>query len=197
MTVDRATIGALLDELPDPSPASTRGFAIHGVTAPLLDALHRLLELLDTPQDIPALGQARYRELMYRLLQNDDGQLRQIAQEDSRLSRIHRAIGWLRSHYDQALCIDDLADRAGMSRASFYRHFKAATSMSPLQFQKILRLQEARRLLRQASSAQTSAHRVGYESASQFSRDYARLFGLPPARDAARLRAVSSDPIEV
>jgi len=189
MALDRATLSALLDELPDQLPASPRGFAVNTVTAPLLGALHGLLELLDRPQDIPVLEQTRRRELLYRLLQNDDGQLRQIAREDSRLSRIHRAIGWLRAHYDETIRIDELADLAGMSRASFHRHFKAATSMSPLQFQKTLRLQEARRLLRDASSAQMSAHRVGYESASQFSRDYARLFGMPPARDAARLRA--------
>jgi AraC-like DNA-binding protein len=196
MAVDRAAIGALLDELPDQLPASPRGFAVNTVTAPLLGALHRLLELLDMPQDIPALAQARHRELLYRLLQNDDGQLREIAREDSRLSRIHRAIGWLRAHYDETIRIDELADLAGMSRASFHRHFKAATSMSPLQFQKTLRLQEARRLLRDASSAQMSAHRVGYESASQFSRDYARLFGLPPARDAARLRGRPTEQID-
>lgn len=195
MPVDQATIGELMDELPDPPPTSPRGFAVNTVTAPLLGALHGLLELLDMPQDIPVLAQARHRELLYRLLQNDDGQLRQIAREDSRLSRIHRAIGRLRAHYDETIRIEDLADLAGMSRASFHRHFKAATSMSPLQFQKTLRLQEARRLLRDASSAQTSAHRVGYESASQFSRDYARLFGLPPARDAARLRARPAEQI--
>jgi len=196
MPVDRAAMGELLDELPDPLPASPRGFAVNTVTAPLLGALHGLLELLDTPQDIPVLTQTRHRELLYRLLQNDDGQLRQIAREDSRLSRVHRAIGRLRAHYDETIRIEDLADLAGMSRASFHRHFKAATSMSPLQFQKTLRLQEARRLLRDASSAQTSAHRVGYESASQFSRDYARLFGLPPARDAARLRARPTEEID-
>ena len=196
MAVDRAAIGALLDELPDQLPASPRGFAVNTVTAPLLGALHRLLELLDMPQDIPALAQARHRELLYRLLQNDDGQLREIAREDSRLSRIHRAIGWLRAHYDETIRIEELANLAGMSRASFHRHFKAATSMSPLQFQKTLRLQEARRLLRDASSAQMSAHRVGYESASQFSRDYARLFGLPPARDAARLRGRRTEQID-
>ncbi|WP_084578964.1 AraC family transcriptional regulator [Sphingomonas azotifigens] len=196
VAVDRAAIGALLDELPDQLPASPRGFAVNTVTAPLLGALRGLLELLDMPQDIPVLGQARHRELLYRLLQNDDGQLRQIAREVSRLSRIHRAIGWLRAHYDETIRIDELADLAGMSRASFHRHFKAATSMSPLQFQKTLRLQEARRLLRDTGSAQMSAHRVGYESASQFSRDYARLFGLPPARDAARLRARPAEQID-
>lgn len=195
MPVDRAAMAELLDELPDQLPTSPRGFAVNTVTAPLLGALHALLGLLDMPQDIPVLAQARHRELLYRLLQNDDGQLRQIAQEDSRLSRIHRVIGWLRAHYDEAMRIDELSDLAGMSRASFHRHFKAATSMSPLQFQKTLRLQEARRLLRDASSAQMSAHRVGYESASQFSRDYARLFGLPPARDAARLRSRPAEQI--
>lgn len=196
MAVDRAAIGALLDELPDQLPASSRGFAVNTVTAPLLGALYGLLELLDMPQDIPVLGRLRHRELLYRLLQNDDGQLREIAREDSRLSRIHRAIGWLRAHYDETIRIDELADLAGMSRASFHRHFKAATSMSPLQFQKTLRLEEARRLMRDASSAQMSAHRVGYESASQFSRDYARLFGLPPARDAARLRARPTEQVD-
>jgi AraC-like DNA-binding protein len=190
--VDRAIVASLLSELPPRPQTPTRGFGVNAVTPALLVSLARLLALLDAPEDIAVLAPALQRELLYRLIQNDhDGQLRQIAQEDSRLSRVHRAIGWIRSHYDAPLSIDHLAGVAGMSRASFHRHFKTATAMSPLQYQKTLRLQEARRFLLERGNAQLSAHLVGYESASQFSRDYTRLFGLPPARDAARLRGES------
>jgi len=188
-SIDRAVLASLLTELPPQRTLATRGFAVNAVTPTLLTTLTRLLELLDSPADIAVLAPALQRELLYRLLQNDhSGQLRQIAQDDSRLSRVHRAIGWIRSHYAAPLSIEQLSDIAGMSRASLHRHFKAATTMSPLQYQKTLRLQEARRLLLERGNAQLSAHLVGYESASQFSRDYSRLFGLPPARDAARLR---------
>ena len=101
---------------------------------------------------------------------------------------MRQAIGWIRAHFDEALRVEALAELAGMSPAAFHRHFKAATAMSPLQYQKMLRLQEARRLLLANPEAARTAHRVGYESASQFSREYARMFGAPPARDAERLR---------
>src|SRR5262249_27352975 len=132
------------------------------------------------------------REILYRLLQGPQGHtLRQIALADSRLSQIRRAMGWIREHYDQPLRTETLLDLAGMSAASFHRHFKPATAMSPLQYQKTLRLQQARRLLLTNQDATQAAYAVGYESASQFSREYARLFGAPPVRDVARLRATA------
>jgi transcriptional regulator GlxA family with amidase domain len=114
--------------------------------------------------------------------------LRQAAREDSRLSQVRQAICWIRDHFDQPLRIEALAGLAGMSPASFHRHFRAATAMSPLQYQKSLRLQQARRLLVASTEAARAAYAVGYESASQFSREYTRMFGMPPARDAVRLR---------
>jgi AraC-like DNA-binding protein len=122
------------------------------------------------------------------LLQGPQGAaLRQIARSDSRLGQVRRAVTWIREHYDQPLRIETLAELAGMSAASFHRHFKAATAMSPLQYQKSLRLQQARRLLIANQDATRAGYAVGYESASQFSREYARLFGVPPARLASRL----------
>ena len=111
---------------------------------------------------------------------------------DSRASQVRNAIGWIRTHFSETLRVEDLADLAGMSPASFHRHFKAATAMSPLQYQKMLRLQEARRLLIVSADAARTAYSVGYESASQFSREYARMFGAPPSRDAERLRSLDT-----
>jgi transcriptional regulator GlxA family with amidase domain len=159
------------------------------VTPQLLDPWLRFLSLLDAPQDIPVIAPLLEREILYRLLQGPHGGvLRQIARADSRLCQVRNALAWIRTHYDQALRIGDLARMAGMSAASFHRHFKAATAMSPLQYQKSLRLQHARRLLIANEDAARAGYAVGYESASQFSREYARLFGAPPARDAVRLR---------
>ncbi|MEF2071762.1 AraC family transcriptional regulator [Consotaella aegiceratis] len=196
MTLDRTVLSDLLCDTPSLARAEsggTAGFGVNAVTPGLLGAMGRLLGLLDTPDDVPVLAPLIKREILFRLLQNDEGGLlRQIARSDSRLSRIHRAIGWIRAHFDAPLEIDHLAALAGMSRASFHRHFKAATAMSPLQFQKSLRLQEARRLLLSETDAQHTAFRVGYQSSSQFSREYARMFGLPPVRDVERLRDPSA-----
>ena len=112
--------------------------------------------------------------------------LRQTTQVDSRLSRVRRAIALIRAHYDKQLRVEALAEHAGMSPASLHRHFKAATAMSPLQYQKTLRLQEARRLIASGREVAASAYAVGYESASQFSREYARMFNAPPSRDIGR-----------
>jgi AraC-like DNA-binding protein len=189
MTICRETLASLLaDSAPD-EPARTTSFAVSAVTPALLGSMSRLVELLDTPQDIPTLEPLLRREILYRLLQGDQaGLLRQVARTDSRLSQVHRAVRWIRGNLDAPLSVDALADLAGMSRASFHRHFKAATALSPVQYQKTLRLQEARRLLLARTDAQAAAYRVGYQSASQFSREYARLFGASPARDALRLR---------
>lgn len=165
------------------------GIAINPMTAPLRDTLLRLLSLLDTPADIPVLAPMIERELLYRLLQGPQGRLlRQIAEPEGALGRIRRAVGWRDNHNTQ-LRIEALCDASGMSRASLHRHFLAITGLSPLQYQKQLRLQEARHLLLAGEhSASDVAFAVGYESASQFSREYLRQFGAPPARDVRQIR---------
>jgi len=189
LDLDRDAIAALISEVPDRDAARTAGFAVSPVTPQLLDPWLRLLALLDTPDDIPVLAPLLEREILYRLLRGPQGGLlRQAVREDSRLSQIRQAISWIRNHFDKPLRVEALCDLAGMSPASFHRHFKAATAMSPLQYQKSLRLQQARRLLVSNAEASRAGYAVGYESASQFSREYTRMFGLPPARDAVRLR---------
>jgi AraC-like DNA-binding protein len=192
MRLDRDGLAALILDMPPAPEGDTAGFAVGAITPDLLDAWLRLLMLLDRPEDCAVLAPMHEREILYRMLGGPlGGTLRQIARADSRVSQIRRAIAWLRLHFEQAMRIEHLADLAGMSASSFHRHFKAATAMSPLQYQKMLRLQEARRLLLASGDAARAAHRVGYESASQFSREYARMFGVPPGRDAERLRAAS------
>ena len=191
LALDREGLASLLSELPPAAgpDAETAGFGVSPVTFRLLDACLRLLRLLDEPQDIRVLAPLLEREIFYRLLQGPQGDvLRQVARCDSRLAQVRNAIAWIRTHFDQPLRVEALAELAGMSLASFHRHFKAATAMSPLQYQKHLRLQEARKLLIARQDAARAAYAVGYESPSQFSREYARLFGAPPARDASRLR---------
>lgn len=193
LALDRDALTSLLADLPPAPPARpAAGFGVAPVTADLLEAWDHLLALLDAPDDIPFLAPSREREVLYRLLQGTHGPiLRQVGRDDSRLSQVRRAIGWIRRNFDQTLRTETLAEIAGMSVPSFHRHFKAATAMSPLQYQKTLRLQAARRLLTTNTDAARAAYAVGYESASQFSREYARLFGAPPSRDAERLRSAS------
>jgi AraC-like DNA-binding protein len=189
LDLDRDALAALISEVPDRDGAQTAGFAVSAVTPQLLDPWLRLLALLETPEDIPVLAPLLEREILYRLLQGPQGGLlRQATREDSRLSQVRQAICWIRNHFDKPLRVEVLCDLAGMSAASFHRHFKAATAMSPLQYQKSLRLQQARRLLVSNAEASRAGYAVGYESASQFSREYTRMFGMPPARDAVRLR---------
>lgn len=195
LSLDHQALAGLLGELPAALPDQTAldevrmpttGFGLAPVTRDLLEAWDQLLALLDKPQDIPVLAPAREREVLYRLLQSGHGpMLRQLARDDSRLSRIRRAIEHIRQHFDQPLRTEALALIAGMSVPSFHRHFKAATGMSPLQYQKSLRLQTARQLLSTRADAARTAFAVGYESASQFSREYARQFDDRQARDAA------------
>ena len=193
LAIDRAVLADLLSTMPPSPEGDTTGFAVTPVTADLLDAWAQFLALFDTPQDIPVLAPLRERELLYRLLRGPQGGvLRQIAREDSRLSRVRRAIHWIQAHFDQAMRVERLAELAGMSVPSVHRHFKAATAMSPLQYQKTLRLQAARRMLVASNDAGRAAYSVGYESASQFSREYARMFGAPPLRDAERLRGLAT-----
>lgn len=164
----------------------------------LLDALHRMMRLLDRPAEIPVLAAMLEREILFRLLQGPQGaKLRHLARADSRLSQVRQAIAWIRAHYHQPIRVGDLAELACMSNAAFHRHFKAATAMSPIQYQKQIRLLEARQLLiAQPGNAARVAFALGYESASQFSREYARQFGFPPARDAARLLTGAEAAIE-
>jgi len=189
LDLDRDMLAALIAEVPGRAEAETQAFAVSAVTPALLDPWCRLLGLLETPDDIAVLAPLVEREILYRLLCGPQGGLlRQAAREDSRLAQVRRAIGWIRDHYDRPLRVEALCEIAGMSHASFHRHFRAATAMSPLQYQKSLRLQQARRLLVASTEASRAAYAVGYESASQFSREYTRMFGMPPARDAVRLR---------
>lgn len=172
------------------TPPAGPAFGLSACGPDMLDAAARLLRLLDSPADIPVLAPLIEREMLYRLLMGEQSErLRQIAHADPKLVQVGRAIDWIKRNYQQTLRIDALAEEAGMSPSSLHQHFKAVTAMSPLQYQKQLRLQEARRmLLAQAVDAATAGFHVGYESPSQFSREYRRLFGAPPLRDVARLR---------
>jgi AraC-like DNA-binding protein len=166
------------------------GLTLNSTPTPLLDAAIRLVALLDTPHDIPALAPLTVREVLYRLLTGPgSGIIRQMAQADSRLNHIARAIIWIRAHFREPCRIAQAAAMAGMSRSTFHLHFKAVTAMSPIEFRTQLRMQEARRLMvSEALDAASAGFQVGYESPSQFSRDYARLFGVPPAKHAGALR---------
>ena len=185
--------GLLIDHKP---AVDGDNFVTDAADDELLDAWRRMLRLLDRPAEIPVLAPMLEREIAFRLLQGPQGgKLRQLANSDGRLSQIRRATAWIRAHYDEPIDVSELAALAHMSNASFHRHFKAATAMSPIQYQKQVRLLEARHLLiAEPGSAARVAFSVGYESASQFSREYARQFGLPPARDAARLLARGEAP---
>lgn len=167
-----------------------RGMTTGEITPQLLTAFQRLLDLLDTPGDIPVLAPMVQREILYRLLTGDQGaRLRQIASSGSQGSQVAQAIDWLKTNFSKPLRVDDLAAQVYMSPSTFHHHFRELTAMSPLQYQKQIRLQEARKLmLLESIDAATVARRVGYESPSQFSREYRRLFGAPPLRDVARIR---------
>ena len=181
--------------LPPPRPQqSSRGMATGEVTSPLLTAFQRLINLLAEPKDIPILAPIIQRELFYRLLVGDQGaRLRQMASAGSQSQQIARAIDWLKSNFTQPLRIEDLASQVNMSTSTFHHHFRAVTAMSPLQYQKWLRLNEARRLLlTEHQDATTAAFQVGYESPSQFSREYSRMFGAPPLRDITSLRLMAT-----
>jgi len=159
------------------------------MTPALGDSLVRLVRLLGTPRDISVVAPLVQREVLYRLLVGEQGArltARHLIVPDSQSRQIERAIDWLRANYMQPFRVDDLARIAAMSVSTFHHHFKAITAMSPLQYQKQLRLQEARRLLlADRMDVASAGHRVGYESSSQFSREYGRFFGVPPRRDLA------------
>lgn len=194
LDLEPAVIGALMLEAEATGGASDApgpALSLSSITPELLDAAIRLVRLLAVPRDIPILAPLAEREILYRLLRGDQAsKLRQVAFSESKLQQINRAIGWIKRNYRKPFSIDAVAAEARMSSSTLHEHFKAVTSMSPLQYQKQLRLQEARRLiLSQSIDAATAGHSVGYESPSQFSREYKRTFGAPPAQDIARLRA--------
>ena len=193
LTFDPREVAQLMADSQLPAPRtqqSSRGMATGEVTLPLLNAFQRLTDLLDTEEDVPILAPIIQREVIYRLLVGEHGgRLRQIATAGSQSQQIARTIEWMKENFAQPLRIDDLASQAGMSSSTFHHHFRSMTALSPLQYQKQLRLQEARRLmLTERLDAATAGFEVGYESPSQFSREYSRLFGAPPLRDVNRLR---------
>ena len=196
LQLDQREMAQLMVDSHLPSPRaqqSSRGMATGEVTLPLLTACQRLIDLLAAPQDIPILAPLIQREILYRLLVGDQGaRLRQIASAGSQSHQIAQAIEWLKRHYTLPLRIEDLAAHVHMSPSTFHHHFRALTAMSPLQYQKWLRLNEARRLmLTERLDAATTAFQVGYESPSQFSREYRRVFGAPPLRDITYLRQMT------
>ncbi|MET0289414.1 MAG: AraC family transcriptional regulator [Pseudoxanthomonas sp.] len=174
LTLEPARLLALLGDLPPPAPLrrSDSGFQVAAVTPELLDAWVRMLQLMDRPGDIAALAPAYEREILYRVLQGPQGWLlRDIATPDTALARIGRTIHWIKQHFDQPLRVEALAQMVSLSVSAFHRHFKAVTALSPLQYQKRVRLLHARSLLLSRGGSATSvAFDVGYESANQFSR---------------------------
>lgn len=169
---------------------SVRGLFVSNADASLIDCAIRLTRLLDTPQDIFILAPMIIREIYYRLLMGEQSEaVRQIATSGSNMQRIAEAIQFLKADFTKPMRVEYLAEQANMSPSSFHHHFKAVTSMSPLQYQKQLRLLTARRLmLTENSDATKAAYQVGYKSPSQFSREYSRMFGAPPIKDIQRLR---------
>jgi len=193
MTIDPASIAALMIERgmshsagEDPGPA----LVVSDVTTDLIDACVRMLRLLEAPDDIPTLAPLIEREILYRLLQGEQtAKLGQIAFADSKLQQVNRAISWIKKNFRKPFSVEAAAAEARMSASALHLHFKAVTRLTPLQYQKQLRLQEARRLiLTHSLDAAATAFEVGYESPSQFSREYRRQFGIPPATDGRRLR---------
>jgi AraC-like DNA-binding protein len=196
--LDPALVGSVMVEAGYPAPrehAAVRAFDVSPLEAGLLDAVVRLVGLLDAPaEEARFLRPLITREIVYRLLRGEQGdRLRQTAVLGGHSHRIARALERLREEFDRPLRIEDIAREVGMSVSGFHHHFKAVTAMSPLQFQKRMRLQQARRLmLGEDLDASSAGHRVGYGDVSHFTRDYKRLFGAPPARDAERLREAAT-----
>jgi AraC-like DNA-binding protein len=192
LALDPAVVGEFLADgaaAPTPGPPA-RAIAVTPVEPPLLDAVRRLVDLLESLKDVQPLAPLVLREITYRVLCGPQGaRLRQIAAAGAPAHRIARAVRWLKDHFAEPLRVEALARQVGMSPSAFHLHFKGVTALSPLQYQKRLRLQAARRLMLAGGlDAAEAAFRVGYESPSQFGREYRRLFGAPPRRDAAALK---------
>jgi AraC-like DNA-binding protein len=194
LAIDGEKLSGLLRRVDIPrSPATgegMRGMAINVAPPELLDAAVRLLRLLDCPDDIAAMAPLVEEEILYRILSGPDGpRLLNIAMAESQGNKIVRAVGWLRENFARPLRIEELAEHVNMSVSSFHHHFKSVTAMTPMQYQKQLRLHEARRLMVvERVDAGTAGYRVGYQSPSQFSREYSRLYGLSPLRDVEAIR---------
>ncbi len=193
LELDLATLGDLvlgMNRVIERKP-TCKALGIGETPEHLLDAARRLVRLLNRPDDVPFLAPLIEREILYHLLCGEQaGILHQILTPNNRLQNVNRAINWIKENYRKPFSIERIAEEARMSTSSLHEHFREITNMSPLQYQKQLRLQEARRLiLTQAMDAATAGHRVGYDSPSQFSREYRRQFGAPPLKDVSRLRA--------
>ncbi|MDQ7968205.1 MAG: AraC family transcriptional regulator [Oxalicibacterium faecigallinarum] len=203
MAIDSERLAELLKRTHIPRSAvngtNLRGVSVHAAPPELIDAVLRLLRLLDRPDDIPAMAPLIEQEILYRLLTGPYGaKLLNVATEDCQGNRIARAAAWLRDHFDQPLRVTELAERLNMSVSSLHHQFKQVTAMTPMQYQKRLRLHEARRLmLVERLDVGTAGHRVGYESPSQFSREYARLYGQSPLRDIEGMRGRGGVPPEL
>ncbi|MBU4433131.1 MAG: AraC family transcriptional regulator [Alphaproteobacteria bacterium] len=196
MAINPASLAELVSRAPTPAPnpalsQSRRGVAVHAASPDLLDAMLRLLRLLDHPADLAAMGPLIEQEILWRLLNGPDGaRLLRVAMGEGQSGRVAKAVSWLREHFAQPLLIEALAERVCMSESSLHHHFKAVTNLTPMQYQKQLRLYEARRLmLAEGLDVGAAGYSVGYQSPSQFSREYRRFYGLPPARDIEALRA--------
>ena len=181
-----------------PSHSENSGISIAPVTLQLINAFQRLLDLLNNKQDIPILAPAIQKEILYRILMSEQGQrLRQIVSIGSTSYQIAQSIEWLKKNFTYSFSVQELAAQVNMSTSSFHQHFKTITATTPLQFQKQLRLQEARRLMfEDRLDAATASFQVGYESPSQFNREYTRLFGLPPLQDITKLHDLSFSPLK-
>lgn len=192
LTIQPSVVATLLTDMPKAAGGElySQGFSVAPVTGDLLDAWVRMLRLIDRPDEIAALAPAYEREILFRILQGPMGwMLRDIAMPGTALSRIGVVIQWIRENFAHPIRVEALAQMAALSVSAFHRHFKAVTALSPLQYQKHVRLLQARSMLIAGDGNATAvAFRVGYESPTQFSREYARQFGLPPSRDAMRLR---------
>lgn len=190
LTLDPAIVAALIRDLPVQvcSTLFGSGFSVAPVNGELLDAWIRMLRLMERPDEIAVLSPAYEREILFRVLQGPLGwMLRDIASPDTSLARIGVAINWIRRNFTEQIRVEALAEMAALSVSAFHRHFKAVTALSPLQYQKRIRLLHARsQLISGQGSATSIAFSVGYESPNQFSREYARLFGLPPSRDLVK-----------
>ncbi|MDR6208187.1 AraC family transcriptional regulator [Paraburkholderia graminis] len=190
LTLDPAIVAALIRDLPVQvcSTLFGSGFSVAPVNGELLDAWIRMLRLMERPDEIAVLSAGYEREILFRVLQGPLGwMLRDIASPDTALSRIGVAINWIRRNFTEQIRVESLAEMAALSVSAFHRHFKAVTALSPLQYQKRVRLLHARsQLISGQGNATSIAFSVGYESPNQFSREYARLFGLPPSRDLAK-----------